>query len=112
MTGQVKISSELIDDKGKCPVLSQKEYCDLRKSLLIYILGQNGHRSGVLIISTLAEYNITYLPLCMGIRLLLYHLVKEIEITSWKARAYGIFTRVGEVSEIEQVRFLILHQRV
>ena len=28
---------------------------------------------------------------------------KEIEITSWKARAYGIFTRVGEVSEIERV---------
>ena len=27
----------------------------------------------------------------------------KIEITSWKARAYGIFTRVGEVSEIEQV---------
>ena len=28
---------------------------------------------------------------------------EEIEITSWKARAYGIFTRVGEVSEIERV---------
>ena len=28
---------------------------------------------------------------------------QEIEITSWKARAYGIFTRVGEVSEIERV---------
>ena len=27
----------------------------------------------------------------------------NIEITSWKARAYGIFTRVGEVSEIERV---------
>ena len=27
----------------------------------------------------------------------------KIEITSWKARAYGIFTRVGEVSEIERV---------
>ena len=27
----------------------------------------------------------------------------EIEITSWKVRAYGIFTRVGEVSEIERV---------
>ena len=27
----------------------------------------------------------------------------QIEITSWKARAYGIFTRVGEVSEIERV---------
>ena len=24
-------------------------------------------------------------------------------MTSWKARAYGIFTRVGEVSEIERV---------
>ena len=30
-------------------------------------------------------------------------MIKEIEITSWKARAYGIFTRVGEVSEIERV---------
>ena len=29
--------------------------------------------------------------------------VEHIEITSWKARAYGIFTRVGEVSEIERV---------
>ena len=29
----------------------------------------------------------------------------EIEITSWKARAYGIFTQVGEVSESERVRF-------
>ena len=28
---------------------------------------------------------------------------EEIEITSWKARAYGFFTRVGEVSEIERV---------
>ena len=27
----------------------------------------------------------------------------QIEITSWKARAYGIFTSVGEVSEIERV---------
>ena len=27
----------------------------------------------------------------------------KIEITSWKARAYGIFARVGEVSEIERV---------
>ena len=27
----------------------------------------------------------------------------HIEITSWKAREYGIFTRVGEVSEIERV---------
>ena len=27
----------------------------------------------------------------------------NIEITSWKARAYGIFTQVGEVSEIERV---------
>ena len=40
--------------------------------------------------------------------------MRQIEITSWKgkARAYGIFTRVGEVSEIERVRFLILHQQV
>ena len=29
--------------------------------------------------------------------------VTDIEITSWKARACGIFTRVGEVSEIERV---------
>ena len=29
--------------------------------------------------------------------------VLDIEITSWKARAYRIFTRVGEVSEIERV---------
>ena len=29
--------------------------------------------------------------------------VLDIEITSWEARAYGIFTRVGEVSEIERV---------
>ena len=29
--------------------------------------------------------------------------VDDIEITSWKACAYGIFTRVGEVSEIERV---------
>ena len=28
---------------------------------------------------------------------------EEIEITSWKARAYGIFIRVGEVSEIERM---------
>ena len=28
---------------------------------------------------------------------------EDIEITSWKTRAYGIFTRVGEVSEIERV---------
>ena len=28
---------------------------------------------------------------------------QNIKITSWKARAYGIFTRVGEVSEIERV---------
>ena len=30
-------------------------------------------------------------------------IIYYIEITSWKARAYGIFTRVGEVSEIERV---------
>ena len=30
-------------------------------------------------------------------------LAKNIQITSWKARAYGIFTRAGEVSEIERV---------
>ena len=32
-----------------------------------------------------------------------YCAIKKIEITSWKARAYGIFTRVGEVTEIERV---------
>ena len=31
------------------------------------------------------------------------YFVSILEITSWKARAYGIFTRVGEVSEIERV---------
>ena len=30
-------------------------------------------------------------------------IVLKIEITSWKARAYEIFTRVGAVSEIERV---------
>lgn len=44
---QVKILGELIDNKEKHPVLSQKEYCDLRNFLFIYILCQNGHRSGV-----------------------------------------------------------------
>ena len=29
--------------------------------------------------------------------------LKNVEITSWKVRAYGIFTRVCEVSEIERV---------
>ena len=29
--------------------------------------------------------------------------VKDIEVTSRKVRAYGIFTRVGVVSEIERV---------
>ena len=32
-----------------------------------------------------------------------FFFVNSIEITSWKARAYGIFTRVCEVSEIERV---------
>lgn len=54
---QVKFLDELIDNKEKLPVLSQKEYCDLRNFLFIYILSQNGHRSGVLTNSTLAEYN-------------------------------------------------------
>ena len=37
---------------------------------------------------------------------MIFHALVEpdIEITSWKARAYGIFTRVGEVSEISLVR--------
>ena len=30
-------------------------------------------------------------------------IIWNIEVTSWKARAYGIFTRVDEVSEIERV---------
>ena len=54
---QVKILGEMIDNKEKRPVLSQKEYCDLRNFLFIYILSQNGHRSGVLTNSTLTEYN-------------------------------------------------------
>ena len=54
---QVKILGELIDNKEKRPVLSQKEYCDIRNFLFIYILSQNGHRSGVLTNSTFAEYN-------------------------------------------------------
>ena len=33
----------------------------------------------------------------------IYIHVVNIEITSWKARAYGIFTLVGEVSEIGRV---------
>ena len=45
--------------------------------------------------------------LCCGLELNI-----DIEITSWKARAYEIFTPVGEVSEIERVRFLIQNQRV
>ena len=45
---QVKILGEMIDNK---------EYCGLRNVLFIYILSQNGHRSGVLTNSTLAEYN-------------------------------------------------------
>ena len=36
-------------------------------------------------------------------RLFFQVFAKNIEITSWKVRAYGIFTRVGEVSEIERV---------
>ena len=40
-----------------------------------------------------------------GVRSQLCRLIraKYIEITSWKAHAYGIFTRVGKVSEIERV---------
>ena len=54
---RVKFLGESLDNKKKRPVLSQKEYCDLRNFLFIYILSQNGHRSGVLTNSTLAEYN-------------------------------------------------------
>ena len=54
---QIKILGELIDNKEKRPALSQKEYCDLRNFMFIYILSQNGHRSGVLTNSTVAEYN-------------------------------------------------------
>ena len=53
---QVKTLGKLIDDKEKPPALGQKEYCDLRNFLFIHILSQNGHRSGVLTNSTLAEY--------------------------------------------------------
>ena len=43
--------------------------------------------------------------------------LREIENTSWKVLAYGIYARVVDVSEIEQVsaqrvRFLIQKQRV
>ena len=46
----------MIENNNKAPPLSQKEYCDLRNFLFIHILSQNGHRSGVLTNSTLAEY--------------------------------------------------------
>ena len=36
---------------------------------------------------------------------------EDIENTSWKVLAYGIYTRVVDVSEIERVRFLIQKQR-
>ena len=36
----------------------------------------------------------------------------NIENTSWKVRACGIYARVVDVSEIERVRFLIQKQRV
>ena len=52
----MKPYGELIDEKKKPPALGQKEYCDLRNFLFIHILSQNGHRSGVLKNSTLAEY--------------------------------------------------------
>ena len=38
-----------------------------------------------------------------------YQSIRDIEITSWKARAYGIFTRVGEVSDIERVSAAIVN---
>ena len=38
--------------------------------------------------------------------------LEYIENTSWKVLAYGIYTRVVFVSEIERVRFLIQKQRV
>ena len=44
--------------------------------------------------------------------LILTKFSENIEITSWKARACGIFARVGDVSEIERVRFQIQNQRV
>ena len=33
-----------------------------------------------------------------------YKPIKYIEITSWAGRAYGIFSRVGDVSEISLAR--------
>ena len=33
--------------------------------------------------------------------------MEKIEITSWAGGAYGIFARVGDVSEVERARFLI-----
>ncbi|KAL9958722.1 hypothetical protein ACROYT_G035774 [Oculina patagonica] len=53
---QVKTLGQLIDNREKPPALGQQEYCDLRNFLFIHILSQNGHRSGVLTNSTLAEY--------------------------------------------------------
>ena len=40
-------------------------------------------------------------PHSLAVLLLIF--LNDIEITSWKAHAYGIFTRVGEKSEIERV---------
>ena len=53
---QVKTIGQLIENHNEAPALGQKEYCDLRNFLFIHILSQNGHRSGVLTNSTLAEY--------------------------------------------------------
>ena len=59
-----------------------------------------------------APNKVTFSLRNLAITELEYASVNKIEITSWKARAYGIFTRVGEVSEIERVRFLMQNQRV
>ena len=48
------------------------------------------------------SYKMSY-KVCFKILIKNYAAMIKIEITSWKARAYGIFTRVGEVSEIERV---------
>ena len=48
-------------------------------------------------------FNILALNLDKNADISIFLKKKEIEMTSWKARAYGIFTRVGEVSEIERV---------
>ena len=66
------------------------EWKRLLNSLLVVLAKRNQQN----LVSKIIVFNKTIIPLA---------LVGYIEITSWKARAYGIFTRVGEVPEIERV---------